>query len=154
MVRNLLAGLVLLGAAVASVSAHADTADAAAEEAERQRWNAWKLEVLRRQKKDLQIGGPAAGIAFSVLGIAAGSWMLSFGAGSPRVSDDSCAGGDDVWGGGLEGLCFSGSAPYAGTVLIGISILGLARAGKKLKRRAKRRRQIQASIRELSRNAH
>lgn len=152
--RYLLFSLLLLGSAIGPTSAAAEapvTVDDG-EEAERQRVIEWKLEVLQRQKRDLRLGKPAAGVAFSVLGLAAGTWMLSYAGNSPRVSDDRCIPGND--GTLLGGLCLAGSAPYAGTVMIGISIGGLARTAKELRRRKRRKRRIQASIRELTRQAN
>ncbi len=105
------------------------------------RWTQFEIDSLRQEKRDLQIARPAAAVALSTLGFVAGTWMLAFGVESARGPIENCSIGEQ-W-------CFSRPAPYAGTVLIGISLLGLVRAGKRLKQRATRRRQIASRIREL-----
>ena len=105
-------------------------------------WTAFELDALHREKRDLHIARPALAVAFSVLGFAGGTWMLAVGIEANQDPRDYRI---------SEGEWYIGRpAPYAGTVLMGISVLGLARAAKKLRDRAKRRRELNRRIASLA----
>ena len=76
--------------------------------------------------------GPSFGIAFSVVGFVTGAWLLAIGVEGARGPTEVCGYG--------EPLCIGRPAPYAGSVLMGLSTFGMARSGKKASERAKSHR--------------
>ena len=104
-------------------------------------WARLELDSLRQERSGVRVVGPSFGIAFSVLGLAAGAWLLAIGVEGAQGPRETC-GYDDTW-------CFSRPAPYAGSVLMGLSTFGMARSGKRLSERAKRRRHLNRRISEL-----
>jgi len=106
-------------------------------------WARFELDSLRQERRGVRIVGPSFGIAFSVLGLVAGGWLLAIGVEGARGPIEDCGYGDS-W-------CFSRPAPYAGSVLMGLSTFGMARSGKKASERAKRRRHLNRRISELAR---
>jgi len=106
-------------------------------------WARFELDLLRQERSGVRVLGPSFGIAFSVLGLVAGAWLLAIGVEGARGPIEDCGYGDS-W-------CFSRPAPYAGSVLMGLSTVGLARSGKKARERARRRRHLNRRISELAR---
>lgn len=100
-----------------------------------------ELDSLRRERSDVRVVGPSFGIAFSVLGLVAGAWLLAIGVEGARGPIERCGG---------ESWCFSRPAPYGGSVLMGLSTVGMVRSGKKARVRAKRRRHLNRQISELA----
>ena len=106
-------------------------------------WARYEIDLLRQERSGVRLVGPSFGIAFSVLGFVAGAWLLAIGVEGARGPIEECSYGD-VW-------CFSRPAPYAGSVLMGLSTFGLARSGKKARERVRRRRLLNRRISELAR---
>ena len=106
-------------------------------------WARYELDSLRQERSGVRVVGPSFGIAFSVLGLVAGAWLLAIGVEGARGPTEVCGYGDP--------LCISRPAPYAGSVLMGLSTFGMARSGKKASERAKRRRHLNRRISELAR---
>ena len=105
-------------------------------------WARFELDSLRRERRSVRVVGPSVGIAFSVLGLVAGGWLLAIGVEGARGPIEDCSYGGS-W-------CFGRPAPYAGSVLMGLSTFAMARSGKKARERAKRRRQLNRRISELA----
>lgn len=106
-------------------------------------WTHRELDLLRQERSKVRLVGPSFGVAFSALGFVAGIWLLAMGVEGARGPSDNCA-LDETW-------CISRPAPYAGTVLMGLSSFGLARVGKKLRQRSQKRRHLDKQINELAR---
>jgi len=106
-------------------------------------WARYEIDLLRQERSGVRLVGPSFGIAFSVLGLVAGAWLLAIGVEGARGPTERCGYG--------EPLCISRPAPYAGSVLMGLSTFGMARSGKKASERAKRRRHLNRQISELAR---
>jgi hypothetical protein len=104
-------------------------------------WARFELDSLRQERSGVRVVGPSFGVAFSVLGLAAGAWLLAIGVEGAQGPRETCS-YNDTW-------CFSRPAPYAGSALMGLSVFGMARSGKKLSQRAKRRRHLNQRISEL-----
>jgi hypothetical protein len=106
-------------------------------------WARFELDSLRQERRRVRLAGPSFGIAFSVLGLVAGAWLLAIGVEGARGPTEVCGYG--------EPICISRPAPYAGSVLMGLSTFGMARSGKKASERAKRRRHLNRRISVLAR---
>ncbi|MEM8608754.1 MAG: hypothetical protein AAGF92_16740 [Myxococcota bacterium] len=147
MVRYLLVGMIVFSSVARPARAEPEPSEPTTEEqdAERKRWTDFKIEALRREKRDLRIGLPATGLAVSILGMAAGSWMLGYGVDGSQPIDTRCepSSTQDF------SFCLARSATGAGGFVIGVSVLGIVRSAIALRRDAKRRRRIKASIRDL-----
>jgi hypothetical protein len=104
-------------------------------------WARFELDSLRQERSGVRVVGPSFGIVFSVLGLAAGAWLLAIGVEGAQGPREACSYG--------EAWCVSRPAPYAGSALMGLSTFGMARSGKKLSQRAKRRRHLNQRISEL-----
>ncbi len=105
-------------------------------------WVSREIDWLREERDDVRLAGPSLGVGFSLLGFAAGAWLLAIGVEGAPDGRDPCS---------YDGsFCVSRPAPYAGTVLMGLSVFGLVRAGKKLRQRAQRRRELQTRINDLA----
>ena len=70
-------------------------------------WARFELDWLRQERSGVRVVGPSFGIAFSVLGLVAGGWLLAIGVEGARGPIEECSYGD-AW-------CFSRPAPYAGS---------------------------------------
>jgi hypothetical protein len=105
-------------------------------------WARFELDSLRQERRRVRLTGPSFGIAFSVLGLVAGAWLLAIGVEGAQGPTEACGYG--------ESLCFSRPAPYAGSVLMGLSTFGMARSAKKARERARRRRHLNRRISELA----
>lgn len=105
-------------------------------------WARFELDLLRQERSGVRVVGPSFGIAFSVLGLVAGAWLLAIGVEGAQGPIEACGYGDS-W-------CFSRPAPYAGSALMGLSTFGLARSGKKARERARKRRYLNGRISELA----
>jgi len=106
-------------------------------------WAHSEIDLLRRERSGVRVVGPSFGIAFSVLGLVAGGWLLAIGVEGARGPVEACGYGDS-W-------CFSRPGPYAGSVLMGLSTFGMARSARKASERAQRRRHLNRRISELAR---
>lgn len=105
-------------------------------------WTAHERDLLRHERSEVRIVGPSFGVAFSVLGIVAGAWLLAIGVEARQGPVEDC--------GHVGSWCLSRPAPYAGTVLMGLSSVGLGRTAKRLRRRAQQRRRLSHKISELA----
>ncbi|MEM7434651.1 MAG: hypothetical protein AAF436_05820, partial [Myxococcota bacterium] len=108
-------------------------------------WTQFRIDALRNEKRQLRIGRSAFVATSSLLGFAAGTWLLAWGVEGETGPRESCEvdSTDLYW-------CFGRPAPYAGTVVMGLSMFGFVRAAKRLKERVQRKREIRAEIRDLS----
>jgi hypothetical protein len=105
-------------------------------------WVSQEIDWLRQERDGVRLAGPSLGVGFSILGFAAGAWLLAIGVDGAQDGRDPCS---------YDGsFCISRPAPYAGTVLMGLSVFGLVRAGKKLRERANRRRNLERQIHHLA----
>jgi hypothetical protein len=104
-------------------------------------WVSQEIDWLRQERDGVRLAGPSLGVGFSILGFAAGAWLLAIGVEGVQDGRDPCS---------YDGsFCISRPAPYAGTVLMGLSVFGLVRAGQELRQRAQRRRDLQRQIHHL-----
>ncbi|MEM9731689.1 MAG: hypothetical protein AAF997_24145 [Myxococcota bacterium] len=147
MVRYLLVGMIVLSSVARPARAEPEPSEPTTEEerAERNRWTDFKIEALRREKRDLRIGISTTGLVVSILGMAAGSWMLGYGVEGSQPLDTRYAGDPSQ----DSDFYFARSATGVGGLVIGVSVLGIVRSAIAVRRDAKRRRQIKASIRDL-----
>ncbi|MEM7137894.1 MAG: hypothetical protein AAF500_15015 [Myxococcota bacterium] len=108
-------------------------------------WTQFRIDALQNEKRRLHVGLSAFLVSSSLLGFAAGTWLLAWGVEVETGPRETCA---------VESTdpysCFGRPAPYAGTVVMGLSVFGFVRAAKRLKQRVQRKREIRAEIRDLS----